>query len=140
MGRFIVVTKRKRSAAADRFVVLLVPTLVLAWMLGQGGPGVDGSLQAMERTGPVDLAPGEQLIRSALVGDVWVEAIRSSGPVSLPEDDAFRAALRDRCGQERLAPLLRDGGTALEHRHGPDGRLVYTLRMTHDICDQVRMG
>jgi hypothetical protein len=140
MGRFIVVTKRKRSVAADRFVLALVAALALAWAFGQGRPGLDGSLQAMESSDDLGLLPGEQLIRAGREGDLWVEAIRSFTPVTLPDDETFRAELRGRCAQARLAPLLRDGGTAIEHRHGPDGALVYTLRMNAQICEQVRMG
>ena len=70
MGRHIVVTKRKRSRAADRFLLLLVPALALTWFLLPRDESLEGSLQAMEAT-PY-LAPGEELIRSGLQGNVWV--------------------------------------------------------------------
>ena len=139
MGRFIVVTKRKRSRAADRFCLLMVPALALTWFLLPRDGSLEGSLQAME-AGAAHLAPGEELIRSGLQGDVWVEAVRTSAPLALPDDSTYRTLVRERCAQARLTPLLNRGGMVLEHRHGPDGDLVYTLQMTYDICDQVRMG
>lgn len=138
MGRYIVVTKRKRSRAADRFLLMLVPALALTWVLLPRDESLEGSLQAMEAA--PHLAPGEELIRSGLQGDVWVEAVRTLTPLTIPDDSTYRALVRERCSQPRLLPLLNRGGMALEHRHGPDGELVYTLRMTYDICDQVRMG
>ena len=138
MGRYIVVKKRKRSQAADRFLLLLVPALALTWYLLPRDESLEGSLQAMEAA--PHLAPGEELIRSGLQGDVWVEAVRTSEPLALPDDSTYRAQVRERCAEGRLAPLLNRGGMVLEHRHGPDGELVYTLQMTYDICDQVRMG
>jgi hypothetical protein len=126
--------------AADRFVLSLAAALVLTLALNQTHPDLDGSLQAMAASEGLALAPGEELLRAGRDGDVWVEAIRSPVPITPPDDETFRAELRDRCAQARLSPLLKGGGTVIEHRHGSDGALVYTLRMDAQVCGQVRMG